>query len=142
MTNASACHKDARTYRDASRLLLSQATTELAKGDLRQASEKGWGAAAQIVKAVAEQQGWEHDSHRLLFGAVSRLAVKTGHEDLKLLFHLANTLHVNFYDDLMDSGMVETALGSVESFVDRVEPFSEGWASNSAHQPSPSGGPT
>ena len=29
-------------YRDDSRLLLAQARTELASGDVRQASEKGW----------------------------------------------------------------------------------------------------
>ena len=38
------------TYREASRQLLAQARAELDAGDLRQASEKAWGAAAQIVK--------------------------------------------------------------------------------------------
>ncbi len=38
------------TYREASHELLAQARTELAAGDLRQAAEKGWGAAAQITK--------------------------------------------------------------------------------------------
>ena len=46
-------------YRDSSRSLLSQAKTELAAGDVRQASEKAWGAAAQMVKAIAEQRGWQ-----------------------------------------------------------------------------------
>ena len=34
------------TYQTASRHLLAQAGVELAAGDTRQASEKGWGAAA------------------------------------------------------------------------------------------------
>ena len=38
-------------YRDQSRVYLEQANEELARDDLRQASEKGWGAASQIVKA-------------------------------------------------------------------------------------------
>jgi hypothetical protein len=42
-------------YRTASKQLLAQGFTELASGDARQASEKGWGAAAQMLKAVAEQ---------------------------------------------------------------------------------------
>ena len=42
------------TYRDSAADLLEQARTELAAGDVRQASEKGWGAAAQSVKAIAE----------------------------------------------------------------------------------------
>ena len=37
-------------YRDQSRAYLEQANEELARDDLRQASEKGWGAASQIVK--------------------------------------------------------------------------------------------
>ena len=44
-------------YQRDSRHLLGQAREELAQGDVRQASEKGWGAAAQIVKAVAETRG-------------------------------------------------------------------------------------
>ena len=44
-------------YRDQSRAYLEQANEELARDDLRQASEKGWGAASQIVKAVAEERG-------------------------------------------------------------------------------------
>ena len=47
----------AQTYQTASRHLLAQAHEELAAGDTRQASEKGWGAAAQIVKSVAARRG-------------------------------------------------------------------------------------
>ena len=36
-----------QTYREASRCLLAQAESELAAGDVRSASEKGWGATAQ-----------------------------------------------------------------------------------------------
>ena len=35
----------------------------LADGDLHQASEKGWGAAAHIVKAVAASYGLTYESH-------------------------------------------------------------------------------
>ena len=47
-------------YRAAGRELLAQAKQELAAGDPRQASEKGWGAAAQMVKALAADRGWPH----------------------------------------------------------------------------------
>ena len=56
------------TYREAGRHLLAQAHAELEAGDLRQASEKGWGAAAQMVKAAAADRGWSHRSHRDLDG--------------------------------------------------------------------------
>ena len=61
-------------YRTAASELLEQGFGEAAAGDLRQASEKGWGAAAIAVKAVAEGRGWSHGSHDALFAAVSRLA--------------------------------------------------------------------
>ena len=66
------------TYRAASRGLLAQATRELDAGDSRQASEKAWGAAAQMVKAVAQDRGWQHDSHPLIFQTGDRLAEETG----------------------------------------------------------------
>ena len=47
-------------YPAGSRAMMTQSRTELAQGDLQQASEKGWGAAAQMMKAVAEARGWQH----------------------------------------------------------------------------------
>ena len=60
-------------YQNDSRTLLAQAHAELAQGDVRQASEKGWGAAALMLKAIAEQRGWEHGKHRHLSRVASRL---------------------------------------------------------------------
>ena len=112
----------AQTYQAASRQLLAQGRDELAGGDVRQASEKGWGAAAQIVKAVAEQRGWEHHGHRELFGVVRRLRNETGDPDVRRLFGLANSLHTNFYEDWLDAETVAEYLDDVERFVDRLEP--------------------
>ena len=58
-------------YREASSTLMNQAYAELAAGDLRQASEKGWGATAQMLKAIAEQRGIGHESHRDLRSVLS-----------------------------------------------------------------------
>ena len=44
-------------YRERSRAFLVKARTEFDAGDLEQASEKAWGAAAMMVKAVAERRG-------------------------------------------------------------------------------------
>ena len=49
--------------------LLRQAREELAAGDVRQASEKGWGACARMVKAIAPRHDWEHQGRRELFQA-------------------------------------------------------------------------
>ena len=45
--------EDEERYATAARELFGKAQESLALNDLRQASEKGWGAAAQMVKATA-----------------------------------------------------------------------------------------
>ena len=110
-------------YHEASRKFLAQGREELTRGDLRQASEKGWGAAAQMVKAIAEQRGWRHRSHELLFDAVTILAQEAGDEDVDRLFELASALHINFYEDWYGAGRVERGLRDVESFLNKLEPL-------------------
>ena len=104
-------------YRSAATQLLEQARQELARGDVRQASEKGWGAAAQAVKAVAEGRGWEHKTHAALFNAIDRLAKETDGDDLLSLFHVANNLHSNFYENELSYEMVRVGLDRVDAFV-------------------------
>ena len=110
-------------YREASRHLLQQARTELDAGDVRQASEKGWGAVAQMVKSVAEQRGWRHRSHALLGDAVDTLADEVGDEDIARLFDVASALHVNFYEDWSSAQRVRRGLRDVERFLDKLEPL-------------------
>ena len=112
-----------QTYQAASRELLQQGLDELAQGDTRQASEKGWGAAAQMVKAVADQRGWEHRNHAALFAAVSRLVDETGDEDIRRLFAVANSLHVNFYENWDTAQNVRGNLEDVERLLGKVEPL-------------------
>ena len=102
-------------------MFLTQAYEELAKGDLPQASEKGWGAAAQVVKAIAQQRGWRHFSHRALQRTVSALRQETGDAELTLLFASAETLHVNFYENGYTSETINDHLQQVEQFVDKAE---------------------
>ena len=109
------------TYREQSRVFLEQAYRELQEGDLHQAAEKGWGAASQMVKAVAEERGWDHSRHQDLFAVVFRLRRETGDREIARLFEPANALHSNFYEGQMDQDDVEDALERVGQFVDKVE---------------------
>jgi hypothetical protein len=54
-------------YAAMSRDYMQRAEGYLRQGDLAQASEKSWGATACALKAIAEQRGWQHQSHSLLF---------------------------------------------------------------------------
>lgn len=110
-------------YKYASRHLLNQARSELEQGDARQASEKGWGAAEQMLKAVSERRGWSHKSHAAFFMVIDRLANETQDDDLRRGFHTANSLHTNFYENLMDAGTVRVGLDDVERLIDLLEPL-------------------
>ena len=109
------------TYRVQSREFLAQASEELERGDLRQASEKGWGAAAQIVKAAADSRGWEHHRHATLFEVVRGLVEETGDPEIRRLFAVAGELHSNFYDGFLNPENVDIHLRDVEVLVQRVE---------------------
>ena len=110
-------------YQAAASDFLSQAFLELDEGDLRQASEKGWGAAAQVVKAVAEKRGWEHRQHDHLFAAVDTLAMELQDRDLFLNFHVASSLHTNFCEGWQTEEMVRQGLSEVRRFVATLEPL-------------------
>ena len=92
----------------------------MAQEDLPQASEKGWGAAAQMVKGLAEAKGWRHDDHRELYQAVNRLAQERGDRAIRILFISAIALHSNFYENWMPKEMVEDGLSQVKAFVQKL----------------------
>ena len=109
------------THRGQSRIFLAQAYEELAKGDLPQASEKGWGAAAQMLKAVALERGWSNSKHRDIYQVVWDLLQETGDEELSGLFSAASSLHVNFYELEYPAHYIRGLLRQVERLVDRLE---------------------
>jgi hypothetical protein len=110
-----------RAYRDRSREYLAKAFRELEDGDLTQVSEKGWGAAAQMVKAVADERGMDHHCHAAVFRAAQVLAREIDDNDTEIQFALASDLHRNFYEETLDRKGVELRLQQVTQFVDRVE---------------------
>ena len=108
-------------------MFLAQAFEELVKGDLPQASEKGWGAAALIVKAIANERNWHHNSHRSLHDIVNRLHRETADSELRSLFLSANSLHRNFYEDAFSTDSIEARLRRVRRFVDKAEELLGGY---------------
>lgn len=81
---------------------LDDADREFASGDIRQASEKLWGAATDAVTAVALERGWSHHSHRDIKNAVFRLVVEQDDRLMRSDFTIVEKFHVNFYHDLME----------------------------------------
>jgi hypothetical protein len=108
-------------YAAQSRELLEKGQEALSQGDLVQASEKLWGAAAQMVKSVAERRGWPHSSHRDLFRVVSQLAQETGDTRMRSLFQLADSLHTNFYENWMTREYIEDGVPQVQELISKLE---------------------
>ena len=77
---------------------LEKAGQYLAGGDLHQASEKGWGAAAHMAKAVALVQGWEYERHSHFHRVMNQARRLSGNDRLPFLHGRAEILHVNFYE--------------------------------------------
>lgn len=111
------------SYANASQEFRGKAWDYLAANDLPQASEKGWGAAVEMVKAVAEERGWPHRSHRSLFDAVDALVNETGDAELAALFERVNVLHINFYENWLSARAVRRVLLSVEQLLAKLEPL-------------------
>lgn len=108
-------------HNNAGHYFMDKAWKYLEEDDLAQTSEKGWGAAAQMVKAAAEARDWRHNGHGELFRAINRLANETDDNQLRTLFHVANSLHVNFYEGWMPQELVEDGLEQVSELVRRLE---------------------
>ena len=107
------------TYRAAAHHLLLQANTEFHQGDLRQASEKAWGAAAQITKAYAENQRppTYHRSHRSLKDIARGLVANTNNQDFLMLFNSIEQLHINFYENDRTAAYVQAGIEAATEYV-------------------------
>ena len=123
MTTANGSDKE---YVEQGRRFLNQAHEELSRDDLRQASEKGWGATVQLLKAYADERGLEHDRHAKLFGVVSRLVAEADDDSLRTYFNEAGGLHENFYEGGFTFREVSSSLEHVSRFVDKVETLLNG----------------
>ena len=93
---------------------LASAHTHLSQGDLKLASAKGWGAAVQMVRAVAEKHGWPHGTHGDLYSAIDQLVKETDDQNIGRLFRSASALHQNFYEGYMPEGTVASGIDDVE----------------------------
>ena len=111
-------------YAAMSRDYMARAEDYLQQGDLVQASEKSWGAAACALKSIAERRGWQHQSHSLLNDISSQIADETSRHDLHDMFAVARTMHQNFYENWEPVQTVEYAVGRIKEYLTELEAVS------------------
>ena len=103
------------------RRFLEQAGIELDKGDRLQASEKIWGAVAHSLKAIGIQRGWVHDSHANVIAIGEHLAREFERDDFYDYVSVAESMHVNFYENLSEEDGVRRALDRAAVFVAELD---------------------
>jgi hypothetical protein len=100
--------------------LLDRAEAELRRGELRQASEKIWGACALANKAHAlAKKGLRLESHADLWTYKNEVAEELGSR-VRTAFKLVDSMHENCYENLATREDVEDALGEARRLVDAV----------------------
>ena len=112
-------------HRQRARVFLGRAREYLAAGDLHQASEKGWGAAAWMAKAVAVAHGWDYRQHAQ-FGVVLNCAGDlTGNDRLRLLSAVAYGLHQNYHirKRFLNDRAIGLSLEDMSELLDTLEPL-------------------
>ena len=114
-------------YKQQARDFLAKGQDYLAAGDLHQASEKGWGAAAWMTKAVAVTHGWEYERHEHFSMVLNNARALTGNDRLPALRSIANELHGNYYRRRrhLDSESIGIDLKAVAVLLDVLEPLTD-----------------
>ena len=107
-------------YVETAKDLLRQAREELERGNVRQAAEKVWGAAALTVKAYAFwREGKRLTSHGELWGYMRVMAREAG-SWVRGAWMYANGMHTCFYEGWCAEEDVKDALEAVERLVEEV----------------------
>ena len=107
-------------YKEIADHFFAEAQELLPQGDLIQASEKFWGAAVQMVKAVAAKAGRELQSHGQLHRFATDLSSQEDDPEIRRLFSVANALHQNFYEHWLDAETVQPYGQEVGQLVEKL----------------------
>jgi hypothetical protein len=116
-------------HQERSHHFLNLVDDELARGELEEASNKVWGAAAHAIKAVAERRGWQHhahalleDAHALLEEAVMRLIQEEGApQHLFGQYMMASAYHQRFYGGAPPAAGIRAGKEVIAEFIQTLE---------------------
>ena len=109
-------------HRERSRHFLSLVDDELTRGELEEASNKVWGAAAHAIKAVAERRGWQHHAHALLEEAVDRLVNEEfAPRDILIQYMTASAFHQRFYGNPASAIKIIAGKELIAEFIGTLE---------------------
>ena len=112
-------YRSAQKYVGMAQEFRAGAWEHLDKGDLPQASNKGWGLVAETVKAISAHYGGIIHSHRAILevtGELARLVGNAGDMEtrvwLNTVFVTARAMHSNFYENELPEETVRDGIVS------------------------------
>ena len=119
-------------YRQQAHVFLTKARQYLADGDLHQASEKGWGAAAWMTKAVAVAHGLDYQHHAQFGPVINHARRLSNNPCLRPLRRTANEMHNHFYTraKFLDAQEIEADLDDMAELLTILEPLTHPAANN------------
>jgi len=100
---------------------MGEAEEFLRKGDYVQASEKAWGAASQLVKALAARRGREARSHRELHELVAKISEELQDREIGRLWRSSTSLHQNFYENWFTENQVAEGVEDAKKLVEKLK---------------------
>ncbi len=105
-----------------SRRLIQQARGELDRSDRLQATEKVWGALAQMLKAHGQQRGWMNLAGHRTVGHIAR-QMAAEYDDLRIMnaYVAADNGHRNFYDNEMSPPEITDIIATVAEVLPDLE---------------------
>ena len=114
-------------YRQQARHFQRKSREYLAEDELHQASEKGWGTAAWMAKAVALTYGWEYEKHEQFNVVLNNVRRMLDNNRIGELRDTASGLHRNFYirRRFLDAVDIGLGLDRMDELLDLLEPLLE-----------------
>ncbi len=105
-----------------SRRLIQQSREEIDRGDRLQATEKVWGALAQMLKAHGQQRGWFNLGGHRTVGHIAR-QLSDEYDDRRIItaYVAADNGHRNFYDNEMSPPEIEGIITVVTGVLPELE---------------------
>ena len=125
MTTPSNNHVEIADYESQAREFLAKSRDFLVAGDLHQASEKGWGAAAHMAKAVAVAQSWEYGTHADFSEVMYQASQLAGNPRIRQIRGIANELHHNYYRRKrhLNAGAIQADLEEIGELLEILHPL-------------------
>ena len=125
MTTPGNNHEEVSDYETQSQEFLAYSRDFLAAGNLHQASEKGWGAAAHMAKAVASAQGWQYETHADFSQVMLQASRLADNPQIRELRGVLNELRQNYYKRKrhFDADAISSDLETVAKLLEILHPL-------------------